>query len=122
MAAQFPDLRRGDTRRVKIQYPTGTDVTGWKFWFTMKASFEDTDENAILQVTTTAGDEDDDDPTAGTVYLPIDVDCAAGSYYWDIQTKTADGEIITILPSPARYAEKITVIPDVTQDTGEAAP
>ena len=117
MTQYIPDFRRGDTTDIKIQYPTGVDITGYKFWLTLKNNFEDSDADAVYQISTVAGDNDNDDPVHGLVYLTIDIRIEAGKYYWDIQSKSPDGIIKTIAPPISDYKNKVTVIPDITENT-----
>jgi hypothetical protein len=120
MSEYLQDFRVGDTVRVKIQYPTTTDITGYKFWLTLKNAFEDADPG-VMQIETTAGDDPLDIPGSGRAYLvatPTDTgSIAPGKYVWDIQAMTADGEITTIAPPIAEYKDKVTVVPGATSAT-----
>lgn len=118
MSAVIPDFRQGDTYRIKLQYPEGTDITGYKFFLTLKAEFADEDPGA-LQVSTTAGDDWADEPEEGLAYLTAKAEetaeVPAGKYYWDIQEITADGDIRTLAPDVANYKSRVTVVPQVTE-------
>jgi hypothetical protein len=120
MAKYIADFRQGDTVKLKIAYDTATDITGYKYWFTVKTSFDDADASAVLQVETTAGDYAEDDPANGVVWIIADgtAAIAPGKYYYDVQELSAGGEIRTLIPPVADYKDKLTVIPQVTQDTG----
>jgi len=117
--ALLPDFRAGDTVRIKLQYPSGTDLTGYRFWLTLKKDFADPDPGA-MQVETTAGDHAEDDPENGIVYLvadPSDTDIPPDKYYWDIQAKSPGGEVTTLAPAPTDYKHRVNCVPGVTAAT-----
>lgn len=37
----LPNMRQGDDYTVELKYPAGTNITGFKFYLTLKASFDD---------------------------------------------------------------------------------
>ncbi len=115
----IPSIRNGDDYRLQIQYAVVTDITGYKFWLTLKKDFSDTDEAAVLHVSTVAGNYPMDDPTNGICYLHIPSDVTAtlpaGSYYYDLQVKSTANEITTILPPIDDYRARVFVIPQVTR-------
>lgn len=130
MANYIDDLRQGDEVTIKIDMSNvdeipvtpPTDLTGFKFWFTLKKDVLDGDELAALQVSTTAGDSDNDDPINGIVYLTIESDVMAtveaGTYFYDLQMKrpSATGKgIKTILPPIGDPIDPIIVYPQVTK-------
>jgi len=117
MTQYIPDIRSGDTTNIKIQYPAGTNITGYKFWLTLKNNFEDADADAVYQLSTDAGDNVNDDPENGLVYLTINTVITPGKYFWDIQTKSPEGVITTIAPPVADYKNRVTVIPEITKST-----
>jgi hypothetical protein len=122
MAKYIADFRQGDTVKIKITYDAGTDITGFVYWLTLKACFEDADSAAVLQVETTAGDHPDDDVANGVVYIVASAtDTAAvppGRYYYDVQELSAGGEIRTLFPPTADYKDRLVVIPQVTRNSG----
>lgn len=132
MANYCDDLRQGDERILKIdmsglddkgvRIAPATDLTGYKFWFTLKKDILDLDENAALQVSTVAGDDVNDTPADGIVYLTLSSLALANvlpdTYFYDLQMKRpgADGEgITTILPPIYDPIDPIIVYPQVTQ-------
>ena len=129
MAEYLADQRQGDTWKIKIDYSDdgaispAPDITGYKFWLTLKSDYADLDADAILQFETTAGNYSGDDPTNGIAYIviPPATTSAVGSgyYYYDIQSLTPSGEIITLAPPSDRstYRDKLFVAPQVTKDT-----
>lgn len=134
MANHLPNMRVGDeyTLRIVIKQEDGTaqDITGYKFWLTLKSGTDlatasaQTDAQAALQQSTTAGDQDADDVLNGIAYLVVPSDTmknvAAGEYFYDVQAKKpgADGEgITTILPPIDDVEDLITVYPEITKAT-----
>jgi hypothetical protein len=119
MAQIIADFRSGDSFRIKLQYPTGTDLTGYRFWLTLKASPNDPDPGA-MQVVTDAGDILEDDPENGTVYIDVSPEASAipaGKYFWDIQAKSPAGVIVTVAPPPGDYKQRVTCVPGITGAT-----
>jgi len=134
MANHIPNMRVGDeyTLEIVIKKKDGSaqDLTGYKFWLTLKAGADLnaaaalTDDDATLQYSTTAGDNPEDDVVGGVVYLVIPSttmkNVVAGDYFYDVQAKKpgADGEgIITIVPPITEVDDVITVFPEITQAT-----
>jgi len=121
MSDYITDFRQGDSKVIKIEYGTGVDITGWKFWFTMKTELDAS--TIIAQVSTTAGDDALDDVLNGLVYITLDsstsYDITPGKYYYDVQvSKGGNPPVIkTILPPIEDYKDKITVVPGLTKVT-----
>lgn len=111
------NFRRGDTYKLKLSFP-GKNISGWLFTFTLKSNLEDA--TPALQISKTAGDGANDEPTNGIVYLEIDSAASAlltpGSYYYDIQRVIPGSppDVRTILPPIDKPIEKIKVIQDVS--------
>lgn len=122
MAKYLPDMRAGDDYNIKLRILDNNsnvvDITGYKFWLTLKSSFEETDNLAVLQFNTIAGYNNNDDPTQGICYLAVPAaltkPIAAGSYYYDIQQEVGTN-VTTVLPPVADYKDKIIVVPEVTR-------
>lgn len=119
MSDYITDFRQGDTKIIEIDYGTGVDITGWKFWITLRESLEST--KIIVQSSTVAGDNVLDDVANGLAYLTItstdSMTIDAGSYNWDIQVRKGNSDpavISTILPPIADYKDKINVVPGST--------
>lgn len=117
MSKYIPDIRQGDTYRLKLEYQ-GTDLTGWRHWITLRAEFDDT--AAALETSSWAGDHADDDPENGIAYVEFSASQTAlvtpGTYQWDIQAKSLGGDIVTILPPAERYLDTVKLVPQVTKD------
>jgi len=90
------------------------DITGYKFWFTCKSAFDNTDNVAVVQVSKIVGDDSEDDPVNGLVVITSPI-IAAGSYYYDVQMLTPGGDIKTIIPEPGKYKQKLQVVNQVTR-------
>lgn len=118
MAKYINDFRQGDTVKIKLNYGSSVDLTDYEFFFTVKESLSHTDEEALLQVHTVAGDYSADDPTNGIVYIVAQEDetitIPAGKYFYDIQEVSPVGEVRTLVPPPEDYKDKILVAPNVT--------
>lgn len=67
---KIANFYRGDTKVYKFTF-TGQDITGWDIWFTMKNDESDADDDAVLQVKTTAGSNVIDDPVNGIMYVTL---------------------------------------------------
>ena len=118
MANYLEDIRQGDDYTLKVNFGAN-DITGFEFWLTLKNDFEDTDANAVLQVTSVAGSDPGDDPTHGIAYIRIlasqTKQIIPGSYIYDLQVKTTSGLINTIIPPNSDYKDRVKVIPEVTK-------
>lgn len=116
MAKHIPDFRVGDTFRIKVQYPVGTDLTGYRHWITLRTSFDAA--IAALAVETTFGDHTAD--AANVAYIEATPTqtalLTAGKYVYDVQAKAPNGDIVTLLPPVEDYGDKIAVRPQVTTD------
>lgn len=119
--SHLPDFRQGDDYSIEIQYPAGTNITGYKFYVTLKATFDDPDDIAVMQYSSVAGTNPLDTPLTGKCYLTVPAAvtslAAAGSYYYDLQAIDTNGGIATLAPPVSDYKHKITVIPQVTLAT-----
>lgn len=122
MAEFLSDFRQGDTKIIKIDYGTGFDITGWKFFFTMRLDFEEATPIAA-QVKSTAGDHTLDDTANGLAHLELDsvtsAAIEAGGYIYDVQRVKPNGalpvSVLTILPPVASFDDLLTVAPQVTR-------
>lgn len=119
MSDYISDFRQGDSKVIKIDYGIGVDITGWKFWLTMKTELDSS--SYVAQVSTTAGDDSNDDVANGIAYITIDsttsINIPAGKYYYDVQVnKGGTPPIIkTILPPIDDYKDRITVVQGLTK-------
>lgn len=116
MAQDLDDFREGRVSTIAIQYPAGTDITGYKAHFALKEELTDT--AAVLSATSTAGDHDLDDPTEGLMYIAIDASVDPGAYFYELAVEDADGVMETLIPPAARFRDKLRVLPAVaSKDT-----
>ena len=112
MAKELADFRQGDTKKIKIDYGTGFDITGYQFWFTLRSDFGSA---IVAQVSTTAGDHALDDVANGIAYIQLDSDVSkeipAGKYVWDIQRSipAVPPDVLTLLPTLKNVKDKIIV-------------
>jgi hypothetical protein len=121
MGEYVKDFRQGDTKVIKINYGAGVDITGWKFWFTLRKEIGDS--TYVAQATTTAGDNPDDDPPNGLAYITLSsadsMTIPAAKYYYDVQVSKGGSPpvIKTILPPIESYKDRIEVVPGITVAT-----
>lgn len=115
----LPDIRQGDDYSLKLEYPDGMDITGFKWQLTLKSSFDLPDSSAVLQKVKIAGDSQLDTPMQGICYIILTGletgNLPAGRYYYDLQAVSNTGVITTLLPPTAEYKYKIAVIPQITR-------
>lgn len=122
MAKYLPDMRQGDDYNVKLVIKdvagVAKDITGYKFWLTLKASISDADAAAALQFSTTAGDNVNDDLLNGICYMAVPAVMTKivlpGEYRYDIQQRVGNS-LTTVLPPIADYRDKLTVVPEITK-------
>jgi hypothetical protein len=122
MSKYLQAMRAGDDYNLKLTVTAintlPVDITGYKFYFTVKSSFDETDLNAVLQFSTTAGDNPNDDIPNGVCYLSVPAALTKvipqGKYFWDIQ-QTVGTKITTLLPPPVDFEDLLIVVPEVTK-------
>lgn len=96
-------LMRGDDRTINISVKNKLeepiDITGWKFYFTMKNSLSDLDDDAVLKKDVGPSGHISDEGglsqivvtnAESTLFTPK-------TYYYDIQAKKNTGQILTIM-------------------------
>lgn len=119
MAKYIEDFRAGDTVKIKLDYG-GQDVTGFKWWLTLKAEFGADDYEAELKVEKVAGDHADDDEAHGVVWVVVPSSSTLGlnpgKYLYDMTEKAASGDIRTLFPPPVDHLDRVQIIPRVTRD------
>lgn len=116
------DIHRGDTKVFKFTFDDGAatpvplDITGWTIWLTLKANLTDADCVAPLQIETTAGDDPNDDPVNGVMFLTI---TSVDSYNIHPQNYNYDFQRIIEGSSPLDVrtlaAGKVKILEDVTR-------
>ena len=113
MAVWIPDIRQGDTYRLKFEYPVGMDLTGYKHWLTLKKGFAG---DSVMSVSSTFGEHTSDlDNIAYLEVAPeISNEIASGRYYYDVQVRSPSGDVFTLLPPVKDYKDKVFVAPQVT--------
>ncbi len=117
MAKELNDFRQGDTKKIRINYGAGVDITGYIHWFTLRDSFG---SPIVTQVKSTAGDHPLDDIANGLAYLQLESDKSklipAGKYVWDVQRviPLTPPDVLTLLPTLKNVNDKIQVFDGVT--------
>jgi len=94
-------IYRGDTKKWRWEFPY--DITGVQVDFTLKKCTDDLDLDAVVQFSTIAGSDTNDDVVNGVMYITLPSDVSAtlspAEYYFGFQ-KTVTGtppEITTLL-------------------------
>lgn len=114
MATYLPDIRRGDTYRIKIQYPAGTDITGYRHTFTVREDYDSV--SSVISATSVSGEANGDDPVNGLAFVVVpaaDTRVAVGKYVYNLELITQAGEVKTLVPPTEEYKDPIRVVPDV---------
>lgn len=110
MANQI-DIYRGDDKTINVTVKDSNgvvDITGYTFWFTVKADETDTDGDAKIQKEVTSHTAPASGETA-IVLSTTDTDLEVRSYYYDIQMKDTTNSITTLLK------DRLLVNQDITQ-------
>jgi hypothetical protein len=117
MAKHLPDFRQGDTYRIRIAYPEGTDLTGYKHWLTLRTAFDA--QTAVLAISSTFGDHTAD--AANVAYLEATktqtASVASGKYVYDVQAKAPNDGVLTLVPPVKDYRDLLFVAPQVTLES-----
>lgn len=117
MALYLPNFRQGDTYRIKLTYPVGTDLTGYIHWLTLED--EVGSNTPVLQVQSTFGSHTGD--AANICYLEASATqtdpVASGKYVYAVKAKAPSGDEFTIVPPPDEYRDRIFVAPKVTVES-----
>lgn len=123
MAIYIEDLFQGDTYRIKVQYPIGTDLTGYVHYLTFKR--DASDEEPTLQAESIFGEHTADTagspterPTAYVEATPEMTDLIpSGKYLYTVKAKAPNADEITLVPKPVDYRDKVFVAPRLTKET-----
>jgi hypothetical protein len=114
MSDYIQNFRQGNTKVIKIDYGKGVDVTGWKYYFTLKNEIDDVTN--VHQTMTTAGDNALDDINNGLAFLTVDSTASAlipvGKYFWSIVVDKGGSPpvITTILPPIDDWKDKLEIV------------
>ena len=102
---------RGDDWGVELKFTniddSVIDITNWTLFFTIKKRKTDSDEDAIIQKTTTLFP----DPTHGIASIALTHDETSnlnGLYYYDFQYKDQNGIVQTIVSGGITFETDIT--------------
>lgn len=119
ISKHLPNIRQGDDYAFAVAYPNATNITGFKFYLTLKNSFDDLDSAAVLQHSVVVGSHPLDDVLNGNAvfFIPASITATVprGNYYYDFQAIDNSGGILTIAPPETDYKYKLQVIPQVTR-------
>lgn len=123
MSVTLSSFYRGDDHMLRVTITginpdTGekeaVDITGWRFFCSLKLSTEEPDANAPVMIDT--GELSGQDAEQGRVYIHLPSSQTRNllptTYWVDIQ-RVLNGVVTTILVG------KIKVLPDVTRSTGD---
>lgn len=123
MALYIEDLFQGDTYRIRVEYPLGTDLTGYIHYLTFKRDSNDVEP--VLQVTSVFGDHTAD--SAGNAqerpvaYIEAPADMTdsveSGKYLYAVKAKAPNADEITLVPKPKDYRDKVFVAPKLPKET-----
>ena len=93
---------------VKDSAGSVVDITGYTFFFTVKAADTDADANALITKDVTSHTDAANGETR-IALTPTDTNVATGNHYYDIQMKDASGNITTITADRFYVTQDITV-------------
>lgn len=115
ISKHLPHIRQGDTYSFALKYPETINLTGYKWYFTLKEAFTDLDSEAILDYSKLAGDNSLDMPTTGMCFFvippSITENLPAGAYYYSFVSLSPLGLVDTLAPPISDYKFKIRVNP-----------
>lgn len=123
MAIYLEDFFQGDTYRVRIEYPIGTDLTGYVHYLTLKRDAGDAEPT--MQIMSTFGSHTGDSPGDATNRPVAYVEAVAsdtdlvpsGKYLYAVKAKAPNEEEITLVPKAKDYRDKVFVAPKLTKET-----
>lgn len=103
-----------NTIRITDQYDKPVDITGFKFYFTVKSSIDDADGSAIHQESWTSHTS----PTEGVTTFEFTVSetdaLTAGEYIYDISFLTDDSPVKKFIPFTGNLIIQIPVTKSIT--------
>lgn len=121
MAKYLPDMRIGDDYNVKLVVDVSgvpVDITGYKFTLTLKKSYSDLDNQAVLKVSTISGSNPNDDAVNGICFLSVDnlttANIETGSYFYDLQEEVGSSKV-TVYPPIEDYDDRLKVYPQINR-------
>lgn len=123
MAIYLEDFFQGDTYRIKVDYPIGTDLTGYIHYLTLKNDANDAEP--ALQVMSVFGNHTADSlgnaqekPVAYIEATAAMTDAVeSGKYLYAVKAKAPNAEEITLVPKPKDYRDKVFVAPRLPKET-----
>lgn len=107
------NIVQGDTKNLSFTIwtdstkTTKVDISDYDFWFTVKSSYDDTDENA--KIAKDPADFTITDNIATLTLSSTDTNQTVGTYYYDVQYKDADDNIVTIARGLFKVIPQVTI-------------
>jgi hypothetical protein len=114
MAKYLPDIRAGDTLRIKLTYPVGKVLTGYIHRMTLRLDLATAP--ALLAESTFGDHTADMDNVAYVEAMPVTTHIPTGKYYYAVEAENAAGDVVTLVPPPAEYKDKLLVAPELIED------
>lgn len=109
---QRMELYKGDdlplSLNMTLNFDTVLDITGYKFYFTLKDSKADPDNEALISLEWTTHSAPTQGKTEFVIPSSSTVNLKPGQYYWDIQFKTPSGSVRTVVDGIAELIEQVT--------------
>ena len=105
-------IYRGDTKTFSLTFQNSEgnakDITGATIYFTAKKDVQDSDDDAVIQVTQTTHS----DPTNGKSSIALstdDTDIDPGRYNYDFQLVESDGSVTTLV------VDRLVILADISR-------
>lgn len=103
--------RRGDTLTFAIEYVDKDDlpvsIVGSKFYATLKASIDDSDDDAAAK-TENVNHDDDVGGLSHVTFTDTQTHLLLGKYFLDVQEKDASGQITTLISTIVIFSKDVT--------------
>lgn len=109
------EIYKGDTVNIDLTITDSDgnviDITGYKFYFTVKSNDTDSDNDALIKEDVTSHTA----ATSGQTRITLsktDTDIATGNHYYDIQMKDVSDNITTITKDRFYVTQDVTTRTD----------
>lgn len=107
----LPNITVGDSHDYSFTFTDGGgtryDITGWTVYFTVKVSWSDSDDDALISKTVTSHDY----PTDGETSINLtasETDVEPGVYIYDFQVKNGQGDVMTLTTGTVQFDDGVT--------------
>jgi hypothetical protein len=84
MSNTIESFYTGEHKEYEFRF-ANTNITGWEIWFVVKKDETDLDNAAAIRISSVAGDNPNDDPVNGLMYVTASstaTDVTADSYHY----------------------------------------